>query len=264
MEPLIGRNYYLEICANSVESALAAQEGGASRIELCQQLEVGGVTPSAGQIVLARELLTIGVHVLIRPRAGDFCYSEIEFEEIRKDVEFCRSVGCDGVVIGVLLPDGRVDEDRTRMLVELAGPMTVTFHRAFDRSKEPFEALETIINAGCHRLLTSGQQDNAIEGVGLIKELVEKAGRRLEIMPGSGVTEDNIVEILRISGARSIHSSAKVDVQKEDAQKMDTPKEDSQVVGGLIPTGPAGWIPTWVSSKEKVRTMADLMKSLSS
>lgn len=244
MEPSIGRNYYLEVCANSVESALAAQEGGASRIELCQQLEVGGVTPSAGQIVLARELLTIGVHVLIRPRAGDFCYSELEFGEICKDVEFCRSVGCDGVVIGVLLPDGQVDEERTRTLVDLAGPMTVTFHRAFDRSNDPFRALEAIISSGCHRLLTSGQQNHAIEGVGLLKELVDIAGPRLEIMPGSGVSTDNMVEILRVSGAKSIHSSAKV---------------DTQVAGDTIP---AGWMPTWVSSKEKVRTMADLMKSL--
>jgi len=244
MEPSIGRNYYLEICANSVESAQAAQLGGASRIELCQQLEVGGVTPSAGQIVMARELLTIGVHVLIRPRAGDFCYSEMEFEEIRKDVEFCRSVGCDGVVIGVLLPDSRVDVERTRMLVELAGPMTVTFHRAFDRSSDPLRALEAIISSGCQRLLTSGQQNNAIEGVGLLKDLVDAAGSRLEIMPGAGVTPENLVEILRVSGARSIHSSAKV---------------DKQIAGGQIP---AGWIPTWVSSKEKVRTMADLLKSL--
>lgn len=130
MEQTIGKGYFLEICANSVASAVIAQQGGASRIELCQQLEVGGVTPSAGQIVLARELLTIGVHVLIRPRAGDFCYSEVEFEEIKRDVEFCRSVGCDGVVIGVLLPDGQVDQERTRILVELAGPMTVTFLRS--------------------------------------------------------------------------------------------------------------------------------------
>lgn len=244
MEPTIGQDYYLEICANSVESAVAAQDGGASRIELCQQLEVGGVTPSAGQILLARQLLSIGVHVLIRPRAGDFCYSDREFEEIIKDVEFCRSAGCDGVVIGVLLPDGRVDEKRTRILVELAGTMKVTFHRAFDRSKEPFEALEAIINAGCHRILTSGQQDRAIDGVGLLKILVEKAGSRLEIMPGSGVTEDNMVEILRVTDARSIHSSAKVDTLPDSL---------------LMPNG---WVPVWVSSKEKVRNMADLLKSL--
>lgn len=244
MEQTIGKGYFLEICANSVASAVAAQEGGASRIELCQQLEVGGVTPSAGQIVLARELLTIGVHVLIRPRAGDFCYSEVEFEEIKRDVEFCRSVGCDGVVIGVLLPDGRVDEERTRILVELAGPMTVTFHRAFDRSNDPFQALEAIIASGCRRLLTSGQREKAVDGLDLLGALVQRAGSRLEIMPGSGVTEDNMTGILQASGAWSIHSSAKVDTLPDPHVR------------------PAAWTPVWVSSIEKVRTMADILKTL--
>lgn len=243
MEPTLGEQYYLEICANSVASALAAQDGGASRIELCQQLEVGGVTPSAGQILLVRQQLSIGVHVLIRPRAGDFCYSDLEFDEIRKDVEFCRSAGCDGVVIGVLHADGRVNVERTRELVHLAGPMKVTFHRAFDRSRDPFEALEAIISAGCHRILTSGQQDRAEDGVQLLKDLVEKANSRIEIMPGSGVTESNMLEILRISGAKSIHSSAKIDSHPDSFMKI------------------AGWVPVWVSSKEKVRTMADLLTS---
>lgn len=245
MENKLGKGYYLEVCANSVTSALAAQEGGASRIELCQQLEAGGVTPSAGQISLARSLLHIGIHVLIRPRAGDFCYSALEFEEMLRDVTFCKEVGCDGVVIGVLTSDGNVDIDRTRQLVEVAGSMVVTFHRAFDRSNDPFQALEDVILSGCERLLTSGQEDHAMDAVSLLAQLVERAGDRLEVMPGSGVTEENMVEILNGSGARAIHSSAKVDVQPE----ANGPK-------------PKGWASTWVSSTKKVRTMADLLKNL--
>lgn len=244
-EQKLGSGYYLEICANSVASALAAQDGGASRIELCQQLEAGGVTPSAGQISLTRTLLRIGVHVLIRPRAGDFYYSDEEFREMLMDVLYCREIGCDGVVIGMLMADGRVDVARMRQLVEAAGPMLVTFHRAFDRSHDPFEALEDVIRCGCQRLLTSGLQDRACEAIPLLAELVERAGNRIEIMPGSGVTEENMVGILTKTGAKSVHSSAKVDVH--------------------VPPGkpqPKGWASTWVSSTKKVRTMADLLQNL--
>lgn len=209
MEKAVAKDYYLEVCANSFTSALEAQDGGASRIELCQQLEIGGITPSAGQIQLTMSMLHIGVHVLIRPRAGDFVYSEMEFEEMLRDVEFCKASGCDGVVIGMLLPDGRVDISRTRLLVDVAQPMTVTFHRAFDRSRDPYEALEAVISCGCDRLLTSGQKDQAADAIPLLAELVKKAGDRIEIMPGSGVTETNILEIMRGSGAKSIHSSAR-------------------------------------------------------
>lgn len=245
MEQKLGNGYFLEICANSVASALAAQEGGASRIELCQQLEAGGVTPSAGQISLARTLLKIGVHVLIRPRAGDFYYSDEEFREMLMDVLYCREIGCDGVVIGMLTADGGVDVARTRQLVEAAGPMLVTFHRAFDRSNDPFQALEDVIQCGCERLLTSGQEERAAEAISLLAELVERAGDRIEIMPGSGVTEENLIQILAGTGARSIHSSAKVDVVPFENE----PK-------------PKGWAPTWVSCTKKVRTMADLLQNL--
>lgn len=235
--------YFLEVVANSFASARAAEEGGASRIELCQQLEVGGVTPSAGLIQLTVEQLQLGVHVLIRPRAGDFVYSPDEFTEILKDIAFCRSVGCHGIVIGNLLPNGKVDEERTKRMVDAAGTLNVTFHRAFDRSNDPYEALEAVIRCGCQRILTSGLQPNAADGLTLLSELVSLAGKRIEIMPGSGVTENNMLEILRATGAKSIHSSAKVDLQPSYEPRY------------------AGWTKTWITSKEKVRTMADLLKS---
>ncbi len=236
--------YSLEICANSVASGKAAEAGGASRIELCQQLEVGGITPSAGQIQLAAEQLSIGVHVLIRPRAGDFVYSEDEFEEIIRDIEYCRSVGCDGVVIGALLPNGDIDVPRLERMVAAAGAMCVTFHRAFDRCLDPISGLEAIISAKCQRILTSGQKSNAYEGMEMLAKLIQLAGNRIEIMPGSGVTEDNLVEIIQKTGARSIHSSAKIDVLPTQHPPF------------------TGWEKTWVSSKEKVRTMADLLQNL--
>src|SRR5690606_37201042 len=146
----------LEICANSVTSALAAQEGGADRVELCQNLNIGGTTPSHGQIRLAMQLLHIGVHVLIRPRGGAVLYSTVEFEEMKADIAYCKEMGCTGVVFGLLKQDGRVDAERTGELVSLASPMQITFHRAFDVCHDAMEALETIIRCGCVRLLTSG------------------------------------------------------------------------------------------------------------
>src|SRR5690606_27134287 len=149
-------SYQLEVCANSVTSAIAAQRGGAHRVEFCQNLEIGGTTPSAGQIRMVRQQLTIGVHVLIRPRGGDVLYTDVEFEEMKADILFCKEVGCNGVVVGLLDVAGRIDRKRTEELVALANPMCVTFHRAFDVCVEPFEALEVVIACGCKRLLTSG------------------------------------------------------------------------------------------------------------
>jgi len=239
-------NYQLEICANGVTSALAAQEGGADRVELCQHLEAGGITPSHGQIQLARQLLHIGVHVLIRPRAGDFLYTDIEFEEMKADIAYCRAAGCDGIVIGLLRPDGMVDEVRTRALVNLASPMQVTFHRAFDVCRDPEAALETIIHSGCTRLLTSGMKNTAQEGATLIAKLVRQAGNRIEIMPGSGIDESNVLAIAQSTGARAFHSSAKTVIPSG----MDN---ETGVKGmGSV---------TWQSSKEKIRQIADLLKN---
>src|SRR5580693_6855393 len=160
----------LEICAFNLPAALVAQGAGADRIELCAGAEEGGVTPSAGLIRMAREKLRIPVYPIIRPREGDFLYSEEEFRIMLRDVELCRGLGCDGVVIGMLLADGRVDQVRCGRLVETAYPMGVTFHRAFDRAADPFVALEAIIRIGCERILTSGQRPLAMEGSQLIYE----------------------------------------------------------------------------------------------
>lgn len=212
-------NYLLEICSSSPTSALAAQQGGASRIELCQSLESGGITPSYAQIKLARRHLSIGIFVLIRPRSGNFVYSALEFEEMLQDVEFCKTAGCDGVVIGVLDADGQVDIPRMAQLIAAAKPMQVVFHRAFDVCADPKKALEEIIELGCDRILTSGQQETALAGKEMLRELIEQAAGRIEIMPGAGVGDNNIAEILRHTNAYSIHSSAKV-VEESSVRKV--------------------------------------------
>jgi copper homeostasis protein len=200
----------LEICAFNLPSALAAQRAGADRIEFCSGPEEGGVTPSAGLIRAARELLQVPLYPIIRPREGDFLYSEEEFTVMLRDVGLCRGFGCDGVVIGMLLADGRVDQVRCGRLVEAAYPMGVTFHRAFDRAADPFEAMETIIRIGCERILTSGQRPVAMEGAELLHELVRGADERIVIMPGSEVRASNIAELAAKTGAVEFHTSARV------------------------------------------------------
>jgi copper homeostasis protein len=194
----------IEVCVDSVESALAAAEGGADRVELCDNLLEGGTTPSAGTIAVARQKLGIKVQVMIRPRGGDFCYSDIEFAIMQRDIVLAKQLRADGVVIGILTPDGTVDRERTRALVDLARPLTVTFHRAFDVTRDPFEALEDLIALGVDRILTSGQEPSAIEGLDLITELVQRAGDRIIIMPGGGA-DRNVPKIIATSGAREIH-----------------------------------------------------------
>lgn len=199
----------LEIAANSVASALAAQAGGAGRVELCSALELGGLTPSHAQIALARERLTIPLHVLIRPRAGDFLYSDLDVDVMQRDIEACVAMGCDGVVLGVLDAEGKVDVARCRALIAAAGPLGVTFHRAFDLTDNPAQALETIVTLGCQRILTSGAQASALQGAALIRELVLQARNRLTVMPGAGVTADNIAALAASTGAHDFHASAK-------------------------------------------------------
>ncbi len=199
--------FKLEICAGSLQSALAAGKGGADRIELCGNLAEGGTTPSAGVIVSAVALLKMPVFVLIRPRPGDFLYSDEEFEAMKHDVLFCREHGVKGVVLGLLKADGSVDEDRTVELIRLARPMEVTFHRAFDQCRDPFQALEDIISLGCDRILTSGQAPQAIDGLTLLHQLNRLSAGRISIMPGSGISEQNAERIMRETGAREIHAS---------------------------------------------------------
>jgi copper homeostasis protein len=199
----------LEIAANSIASALVAQEGGAGRVELCTALELGGLTPSHAQIALARERLRIPLYVLIRPRAGDFLYSDLDCETMQRDIETCVSLGCDGVVLGVLDAEGRVDTARCRALIAAAGKLGVTFHRAFDLTRDPLTALNDLIELGCERVLTSGAQTSALEGALLIRQLVERSAGRIVVMPGAGVGAGNIGKLREMTGAGEFHASAK-------------------------------------------------------
>lgn len=200
----------VEICLDSIESAVAAAEGGAHRVELCDNLPEGGTTPSRGMIAVARDAIEIGLHVLVRPRGGDFCYSEREVEVMRKDVETIGELGAEGVVLGALLADGSVDCRLTRDLVERARPMSVTFHRAFDRSRNATEALEQLLELGVDRVLTSGQAPSALEGLERLTELVDVAGERLTILVGGGVSARTARAIVDGSGAREIHAGSSV------------------------------------------------------
>jgi copper homeostasis protein len=196
-----------EICVDSVDAALAAQEGGGDRVELCADLLEGGTTPSAGTVQLTLARLRIPTNVIIRPRGGDFCYSDAEFEVMRRDIELVRSWGASGVVIGILHPDGTVDGERTRALVETARPLSVTFHRAFDVTRDPYEALETLIGLGVDRILTTGQEGTALEGLEVIADLVRRAGDRVIVMPG-GINQRTAARIVAGSGAREFHFAA--------------------------------------------------------
>ena len=199
----------LEIAANSLDSALAAQAGGADRIELCVALEVGGLTPSHAQIALTRERMRIPLYVLIRPRAGDFVYSDAECETMLRDIETCVSLGCEGVVLGALDADGSVDMARCLALITAAKAMGVTFHRAIDVSRDPLQALEDAIALGCERVLSSGAQPNAIAGATLLREMVSRAGGRIAVMPGAGIDAGNLGALREATGAREFHASAK-------------------------------------------------------
>jgi copper homeostasis protein len=201
-------NPLLEVCVDSVESALAADRAGADRIELCQALSEGGLTPSLGLLQEIRARTRLSIAVMIRPRAADFCYTQDEISVMRRDLAAAKTHGANMVVLGMLDPDGRIDGERTRLMVELAHPLPVTFHRAFDMARDPREALETLVEAGVQRLLTSGQEATAFQGLDLITSLVRQAAGRVIVMPGGGITEDNLATILSRSGAREFHVSA--------------------------------------------------------
>src|SRR6201986_2131124 len=222
-------NYRLEICAFNLSSALLAQQAGADRIEFCAGPEEGGTTPSAGAIRTAREKLRIPLYPIIRPRGGDFLYSDEEFRSMIRDIEYCKQVGCNGVVFGILEADGSVDKARCARLVEIAYPLGVTFHRAFDWCANPFEAMETIIGIGCERILTSGQRPAAYEGMALIDQLVREADDRIVIMPGSGVRAANIVELAEKTGASEFHTSARV-LQASAMQYVNPAMKEDQAV----------------------------------
>jgi copper homeostasis protein len=200
----------LEICVDSLESAIKAQRAGADRIELCMALSEGGITPSYGLIKQCLENLDIKVNVIIRPRGGDFLYNGTEFDTMKQDIVFCREIGVNAVVSGVLNPDGSVDVSRTRELVDLARPMSFTFHRAFDVCADYEQALEAIISCNADRILSSGGESTAEAGMDLLKKLIRQAADRIIIMPGSGINPDNLEKIISYTGAKEVHASASV------------------------------------------------------
>ena len=206
----------VEICANSFESAVAAQSGGADRIELCTQLAVGGLTPSHHLIKKVVSELSIPVHVLIRPRKGNFCYSKEELNIMKNDIEFCKNIGCSGVVSGVLESDLTIDLIATKQLIEAANGIDFTFHRAFDCVKDPLVSLENLIDLKIKRVLSSGLKPSAIEGISLLSEMNKIANQQIEIMPGSGINLDNVLQF-KNKGFTSIHLSATQQPEKKSA-----------------------------------------------
>lgn len=198
----------VEACVDSVESALAAEAGGADRVELCEDLPEGGTTPSAGLIGVCRDRLQIPLHVLIRPRGGDFVYSDLELDVMQRDIALTAKLGAAGVVFGALRPDGTVDRERTRALIEVARPLRVTFHRAFDFTPDADQTLEVLIELGVDRVLTSGQAKTAREGTRILTRLVSQAAGRIVIMAGGGVSEENVAEIARRTSVREVHVRA--------------------------------------------------------
>lgn len=198
----------LEICVESVDLAVAAERGGAHRIELCSDLSSGGITPSAGLMRSARRHVPIPIHVLIRPRAGNFCYSNHELEIMRYDIQAAKELGMDGIVLGILEESAQVDIERTQALVELAHPLPVTFHRAFDDSENLDRSLEDVIQTGASRILTSAGQPRAIDGLSTLARLIHAAKDRILIMPCGGINSDNVVDIVRTTLAQEVHSSA--------------------------------------------------------
>jgi copper homeostasis protein len=207
--------YELEVIAFNIESCLIAEENGANRIELCANPNEGGTTPSAGMIAEARKSTSIQLFPIIRPRGGDFLYTDQEFNAMLYDIETCKNLGCDGVVIGMLTEEGNIDVKRCAQLIENVGDMSVTFHRAFDRVSNPLLALEQIIELGCKRILTSGLKPTVMEGIEMLTQLVAHARERIIIMPGSGVRSNNIIQLAETTGAMAFHSSARKNISSE-------------------------------------------------
>ena len=200
--------FQIEICVEGIDGLVAAQDGGADRVELCASLLEGGLTPSFGVVREAQRVATIPFHVIIRPRGGDFLYSDLEFASMLEDVKTLRDMNIAGVVIGCLTADGRIDEERTKALVDAAGPMKVTCHRAFDMTADFREALEALIRCGVDRVLTSGQRDTALEGIEILKETAALANGRIVVMACGGLDETNIAQIRQATGVDEMHFAA--------------------------------------------------------
>jgi copper homeostasis protein len=202
--------YVIEIATTDYQSTKAAVAGGADRIELCTALSEGGLTPSMALIQKCRTDFKVALFPIVRPRSGDFLYSPEEFKIIKQDALFCKQSGCDGIVIGFLNADGTINKDWTSQIVELVYPLEATFHRAFDRCRDPFEALKDVIETGCQRILTSGLQPTAVQGMGLIRQLMTKAQDDIILMPGSGVRAENIKDVAEKTGAVEFHASLRI------------------------------------------------------
>ncbi|MCF7749800.1 copper homeostasis protein CutC [Bacillus subtilis subsp. subtilis] len=236
----------LEIASNSVASALAAQAGGADRVELFDNLAEGGTTPSFGSVALARERLQIPLFVLIRARPGDFCYSTDEAQIMLRDIDNCRRLGCDGVVIGALDADGGVDVALCRELVSAAGPLQVTFHRALDAARDLSQALEQVIGLGCQRVLSSGGQGSAEAGAAVLAGMVEQANGRISVMAGAGLTPHTIAAVAARTGCRELHASAK-------AVRQSAMRHHNPALVGLSPD----WIGTDADEVAALRAALD-------
>lgn len=227
----------IEICANSAQSCVEAEAGGATRVELCAGIPEGGTTPSYGEIKTAQALApSIDINVIIRPRGGDFLYTGAEIDAMLADIELCKQLGVHGVVFGCLTKEGDIDVALMRRLIEAAGSLSVTCHRAFDVCRDPFAALEQLIELGCDRILTSGQQSDAVKGIPLIAELVKRAADRIIIMPGCGVRENNIAQIEAETGAKEFHTSARSIVHSQMVYRNENVPMGSSIVSSEFET----------------------------
>jgi copper homeostasis protein len=245
----------VEICVDSAPGAFAAERGGADRIELCDNLLEGGTTPSAGCIKIARRGLTIGLQVIIRPRGGDFLYSSEELEVMREDVRMAKDLGADGVVLGCLTAQGDIDRGRTEDLIQLARPLNVTFHRAFDMCRHPTKALEELIALGIDRVLTSGQEASCIEGLDVIAGLHKQAAGRIIVMPGGGLTPGNIRKFVAMTGVNEVHLSAR------HAVESDMSYRNSRVfMGGTLRPPEFSWKTT---DEASVRAVVEGLRNIS-
>lgn len=239
----------LEIIGFNIESCMIAQEAGANRIELCDNFHEGGTTPSYAFIKAARKKLSIELYVMIRPRGGDFLYCDEEFQIMKQDIDVCKKIGCDGIVLGILTKDGNVDKKRCSELAGYAYPLGVTFHRAFDRVKDPFKAMEDTIDIGCERILTSGLRPKALNGVALIKQLIHEADDRIIIMPGSGVNSENIISLAESTGAVEFHSSASMFIDSKMQYENEAMEEKMKHI---------------IVNKDEVQKMSGLLKEIDS
>lgn len=246
-------SYILEVCADSVQSAIAAQKGGAGRIELCADLVVGGTSPSPALFKQVRKYTDLKIRTLLRPRFGDFCYDEYEFQSIKEEVEMFRELGADGVVIGILRPDGSLNMEEMEELVKAAGGMGVTLHRAFDVCRDPYEALEQCVSMGIDTILTSGQKSSAWEGRELLVDLLKKSAGRIDILAGAGISPEVIEKLAPCTGIRSFHMSGKV---VKDS-RMEFRREG-------VPMGIPGFseFDIWQTDEENVRRAVKVLEGL--